>query len=162
MILLPWSGDSVNAILLLWVVDEKWMPGYRQSRSLSHNCFFFLGIEPSSFVLWEHLEEYYESSDMLHRNCYCLLTQSYHGLFLSHGCIEDKFFRLFEFLSVTFFLLAIFTSCFNWARTSLWEQSQGHLPWRLSYSNISLDILSHFSKDHQSTQVQIFVPAMLI
>lgn len=29
----------------------------------------------------------------------------------------------------------------------MWEQSQRHFPWRLPFSNVSLDILGHFSEE---------------
>lgn len=25
---LEWSGDSINSFLSLWIIGEKWMPGY--------------------------------------------------------------------------------------------------------------------------------------
>lgn len=116
----------------------------------SRTFFSSPGVDLSWSVSQEHLEGYYESSGTLHTHSYCLLTHSYHGLPLACGCIKDKFFRWSEFLSVTFFLSAVFTSCFNWerwARISMWEQSQRYFPWRLPFSNVSLDILGHFSEE---------------
>ena len=61
------------------------------------------------------------------------------------GCTKCKFCRWSEFLSVTFFLSTVFTKCFNWTRTSIWQKSQGHFSWRLLFSDVFLDILGHFS-----------------